>query len=78
VREIIPVGFHGIGTDIVPPHLDVGQLQLSQEARIVVSGDDPTLGADLLGQPADYRAMSISDFQTPPTFLDAQCGQMSP
>src|SRR5215471_17815401 len=77
VREIIPAGFQGIGTDIVPPHLDVGQLQRGQEARIDVGGDDPPLGADLLGQPADYGAMASPDFQTPPAFLEAQRGQMS-
>jgi hypothetical protein len=77
VHEIIPAGFQGIGTDIVPPHLDVGQVQLGQEARIDVGGDDPPLGADLRGQPADDGAMSRPDFQTPPPFLDAQRGQMA-
>jgi hypothetical protein len=52
-------------------------LQLGQEARMDVGGDDPPLGADLLGQPADYRAMSRPDFQTLPPLLEAQRGQMS-
>jgi hypothetical protein len=52
LNKVVRLAFQGIGPDVVPPHFQVGQLDILKEARVNVGGHDLPERSDPRRQPA--------------------------